>query len=126
MGLTTILRGFKVPVAALDRFLEANNVMPTYNYPPRYDRIIPPGNEHIPAVDPQTALLRSKLPPGTPQSQNTRLFMPNCDGMALATHAYIAYAFVNVFVQRQVDVPRELPEASPEGFRELRRKILGL
>ncbi|KAK3898356.1 hypothetical protein C8A05DRAFT_19041 [Staphylotrichum tortipilum] len=126
MGLTTILRGFKVPVTLLDRFFEANGVMPTFNYPPRYDRIISPGNEDIiPAVDPHTALVRARLPPGTSQNQNTRLFMPNCDGMALAAHAYISYAFIHVFVQRQIDVPRELPETPPEGFRELRREILG-
>lgn len=32
MGLTTIVRSFKVPVAVLDRFFESNSVMPTFGY----------------------------------------------------------------------------------------------
>ena len=39
MGLTAILLGFRVPVAALDRFLKANGLMPTFGGGP-YPRLI--------------------------------------------------------------------------------------
>lgn len=38
MGSTTIIRGFKVSVAALDAFLAANSVDETYGGPPFYGK----------------------------------------------------------------------------------------
>lgn len=120
MVLTTILRGFKVPVPLLDRFFAANGALPTFNQAPSYDRGIE-STLHGP-VDGQTALIRSRL---GPDGQNTRIFMANRDHWDAATHAYIAYAFVNVFAQRGVDMEGELPGTLPGGVAALREEILG-
>lgn len=60
MGLVTALRGFKIPVAILDRFLEANRVEPTHGNPPFYHRSEPdPGsrlaNVSMPGCSPTCA-----------------------------------------------------------------------
>ena len=130
MGLTTILRGFKVPVSVLDRFFESNNIIPTDGYPPTYDPVQIPGHPPIPTLDPHSAFLRAKLaatPAGAADvhNQNTHIFIPNREGMAKSTHAYVAYAYVMVFAQRQMDIDRELPGQAPPGFAELRKEILG-
>jgi hypothetical protein len=120
MGLTTILRGFKVPIAILDRFLEFNGVMQTWGYPPMYDRPPLPGSDR-PTLDPQSAFLRTKLA----ATNYIRIFIPNSQGMDQSTHAYVAYAYVMVFSQRQIDLVAELPDQAPPGFAELRSEILG-
>ena len=122
MGLTTILRGFKVPIAILDRFLESNGVRQTYGFPPIYDRLPLPGSKDGSTLDPQSAFLRTKLPN---HANATRIFIPNRQGMSRSTHAYIAYTYVMVFGQRQIDLAAELPADAPPGFAELRREILG-
>lgn len=116
MGLTTILRGFKVPVAVLDRFFESNGVMPTFGYPPRYYRSRLPGDppEDFATQDAHSALLRAKLaatPAGAADThnQNIRIFIPNKEGNVMSTHAYISYAYVIVFCQRQIDVAASCP-----------------
>ncbi|KAK4156581.1 hypothetical protein C8A00DRAFT_30547 [Chaetomidium leptoderma] len=125
MGLTTILRGFKVPVAVLDRFFEANGLIPTYGYPPTYDPVFLPGDDKAFATqDPHSAFLRTKLADNT-HNQNTLFFIPNREGTAMSTHAYVSYAYVMVFCQRQIDVAGELPDKPPPGFAELRSEILG-
>lgn len=131
MGLTTILRGFKVPVAVLDRFYESNGVTPTFGYPPTYNRILLPGDiDDFSIQDPHSAFLRAKLaatPAGAAdtRNQNTLVFVPNRQSMAMSTHAYVSYAYVMVFAQREIDVARELPDKAPAGFAELRSEILG-
>ncbi|KAK3291463.1 uncharacterized protein B0H64DRAFT_246201 [Chaetomium fimeti] len=130
MGLTTILRGFKVPVAILDRFLEANGVTPTFGYPPTYHRGSLPGEENLPTLDPQPAFLRARLaatPAGAADTanQNTHIFIPNRQSMGMCTHAYVSYAYIMVFGQREIDVVNELPDKAPPGFAELRSEILG-
>lgn len=45
--------------------------------------------------------------------------------MAMSTHAYVSYAYVIVFGQRQIDIADELPDKAPPGFAELRSEILG-
>jgi len=79
MGLTTILRGFKIPVAVLDRFLEANGVKPTFGYAPIYDLLPLPGADR-PALDPGSAFLHSRV--GGADNQ-TRIFIPNRQGTRL-------------------------------------------
>ncbi|KAK4033645.1 hypothetical protein C8A01DRAFT_19433 [Parachaetomium inaequale] len=123
MGLTTILRGFKIPVAVLDRFLESNGVMQTWGYPPKYDRLPLPGSDR-PTLDPQSAFLRTKLAATAAGGANTRIFIPNREGMAQSTHAYVAYVYVMVYGQRQIDVAAELPDRAPPGFAELRSEVL--
>ncbi len=51
--------------------------------------------------------------------------MPNKEDMARATHAYVSYAYLSVFSQRQIDVTAELPDKTPPGFAKLRSGILG-
>ncbi|KAK4158279.1 hypothetical protein C8A00DRAFT_28785 [Chaetomidium leptoderma] len=45
----------------------------------------------------------------------------------MSTHAYVSYAYVMVFCQRQIDVAGELPgpDKTPPGFAALRSEILG-
>ncbi|KAK4151837.1 hypothetical protein C8A00DRAFT_16798 [Chaetomidium leptoderma] len=120
MGLTTILRGFKIPVTLLDRFLETNGIKPTFGYPPIYDCLPLPGSDH-PPLDPESAFLRNRLGGDT----KTRIFVPNRQGVARSTHAYVAYAYVMVLGQRQIKFAAELPDRPPAEFGELRNEILG-
>jgi hypothetical protein len=79
MGLTAILRGFKVPIAILDHFLESNGVRQTYGSPPIYDRLPFPGSKDRSTLDPQSAFLRTKLPD---HDNATRFFIPHRQGMS--------------------------------------------
>ncbi|KAK4155282.1 hypothetical protein C8A00DRAFT_13664 [Chaetomidium leptoderma] len=118
MGLITSLRGFKVPIAVLDRFLVSNGVEETWGSPPSLFRI--PGSNASP-LDPQSAFLRSRL---AAESQ-VRIFIPYRRGEPESAYAYVAYAFVMVFGQRHIDLAAELPDQAPPGFVELRREVLG-
>ncbi|KAH6855562.1 hypothetical protein B0I37DRAFT_365165 [Chaetomium sp. MPI-CAGE-AT-0009] len=122
MGLTTILRGFKVPVAVLDRFLEANGVKPTFGFAPIYTLLSFPGADR-PVLDPGSAFLRNRVGGGDNQ---TRIFIPNRQGVAQSTHAYVAYAYVMVLSQRKIKLAADLPDRPPPGFGELRTEMLGL
>ncbi len=123
MGLTTILRGFKIPFAVLDRFLQANNIKPTSGHAPIYDFPALPGVA-LPPLEPQSTFLRSKIGGGAATNQ-IRIFVPNRQGVAPSTHIYVAYAYVMVFSQRQINLAAELPDRPPPGFGELRREVLG-
>ena len=116
MVLTVILRGFKVPVTLLDRFLEANNQYATYGHPP----LSAEGQ-----LDAESAFLRTKLARAGHNDTKARLFIPQKEGHARAAHAYVAYACVLVHAQRKLDLARELPDTAPPGFAELCREILG-
>ncbi|KAH6847631.1 hypothetical protein B0I37DRAFT_354352 [Chaetomium sp. MPI-CAGE-AT-0009] len=124
MGLTTILRGFKVPITILDRFFESNGIMQTWGFPPRYNRPPLPGADR-PALDPQSAFLRTKLAATGGGGADTRIFIPNRQGQARSTHAYVAYTYIMVFGQRQIDLAVDLPDRAPPGFAGLRSEILG-
>ncbi|KAK3933484.1 hypothetical protein QBC46DRAFT_434350 [Diplogelasinospora grovesii] len=112
MGITTILRGFKVPVSVLDLFLRANGVMETWGSPPFYDR----------DLDEPSTLLRAKMGTG---DTKTRLFIPYRMGQQRSTFAYIAYDWVMVFAQRKINLAEELADRAPPGFEELRKEIMG-
>lgn len=112
MRVTTILRGLRVPVAALDRFLQENRLMPTFGDPPLYDQ-----------VDPASKLIRTKLGDDNEDSK-TRLFIPFRKGRKPSDFAYIAYDWITVFAQRHVDLAEELLDRPPSGFAELRREIM--
>ncbi|KAK3901908.1 hypothetical protein C8A05DRAFT_15974 [Staphylotrichum tortipilum] len=133
MGLITFMRGFKVPIAVLDRFLVAHGVEETYGIAPRLE----PG-PLAPPLDPQSAFLRARLAaagtastssastssPPSPALESVRVFIPNRRGQADPAYAYVSHAFVMVFSQRHVDVAAELPERAPPGFAALRRDVL--
>ncbi|KAK3937998.1 hypothetical protein QBC46DRAFT_441738 [Diplogelasinospora grovesii] len=122
MGLTTILRGFKVPIAVLDRFLKSNGVEETWGFPPSLLPI--PGSNGSP-MDPQSAFLRAKLAAAGDTNSLARIFVPHRQGQARSTHAYVAYTYVMVFGQRKINLAADLPDRAPPGFAELRREILG-
>lgn len=116
MTLTTILRGFKVPLHVLDAFLIANGIRSETErlcagFPPLY-------NDHK-GPDALTQLLRSKAG----DANKTQLFIPYKMGFDLASHAYIAYDWIMIFAQRRIKAD-ELSEIPPPGFEELRREIL--
>ncbi|KAK3898312.1 hypothetical protein C8A05DRAFT_19078 [Staphylotrichum tortipilum] len=115
MGLVTTLRDFKVPLAILDRFLETNGVEPTYGNPPFYHRSEP---------DPGSKFLRDKLHAAAGDIK-TQIFMPELQGELESTYAYVAYAWVMLYAQRQLKPAEELPDRAPPGFSELRSEILG-
>ncbi len=115
MGLVTALRGFKIPLAILDRFLEANGVEPTYGNPPFYDRSEP---------EPGSKSLRNKLH-ATAGENKTQIFIPELRGEQESTYAYVAYAWVMIYAQRQLEPADELPDQAPPGFAELRAEVLG-
>lgn len=115
MGLTIVLRGFKVPVAVLDRFLEANGIQATFGYPPFY---------HRPNLDAGSQFLRTKLG-ATGGDAKIRIFIPQKEGHEQSTYAYVAYAWVMVHAQRKLELGADLPETSPPGFGELRAEVMG-
>ncbi|KAL2015090.1 hypothetical protein VTK56DRAFT_6322 [Thermocarpiscus australiensis] len=112
MTITAVLRGFKVPVAVLDRFLQANGLMETAGYPPFYG----------PDLDDASKLLRAKI---DNSNNKTRLFIPYRMNRKQSTFAYVAYTWVFVYAQRKLHVAEELPDRAPEGFAELRNEIMG-
>lgn len=115
MSVTTVLRGFKVPLPVLNTFLLANNIneskMLCLGIPPFYDE-----------VDRLTRLLRNKAGNG---DTKTRVFVSSRTSMGyyLASSAYIAYDWTMVFAQRRFS-PGDLADVPPPGFEELRREIL--
>ncbi len=119
MGSTTIIRGFKVSVAALDAFLAANNVDETYGTPPFYE-------EH-PDEDPISKLLFSKISQHDPDADKNkfRVLIPSIAGMGRARTAHIAYVWAAVRAHREVKMDEDLPAEIPKGFEELRQEILG-
>jgi hypothetical protein len=113
MNVTVVVRGFKVTVAVLGRFLRANGVWETEGYAPFY-------NSADGELDNPSKLMRAKM-----GGSNTRLFIPNRMAFRRSTFAYVAYAWVFVLSQRKLNLLDELPDAAPEGFAELRDEIMG-
>lgn len=115
MGMTTILRGFKVPLPILNTFLLANNI----NESEVLCRGIPPFYDYD-SVDNVTTLLRSKVGNG---DSKIRIFIPFRMGFDFASSAYIAYDWTVVFAQRRLG-PTDLEDSPCPGFEELRREVL--
>ncbi|KAK4233303.1 hypothetical protein C8A03DRAFT_38998 [Achaetomium macrosporum] len=115
MGLTTILRGFKVSIAVLDRFLEANRVERTCGYTPSYYR---------PELDAGSMFLRIKLAAAAGDNK-ARIFIPQVEAQPRSSYTYVAYAWVMIYAQRKVDLAEDLPDRAPPSFAELRSEILG-
>lgn len=112
VSVTAVVRGFKVSVAVLDRFLAANGVTETDGYSPFYDR----------TLDDASKLLRAKV---SGSDNKTRLFIPFQVNRHRSASAYVAYAWVFVNAQRKLQIAEELPDKAPEGFAELRDEIMG-
>lgn len=106
MVLFTLLRGFQVPIAALDAFLVAHNVDESLAITP----INPDG--------PIDQLLRAKS-----EGKKTRLIVAYREDYSRPSFGYIAYDWLHVFSQREIQ-PSEISETPPPGFSALRDEIL--
>ena len=120
-SLTAIVRGFRIPMAVLDRFLTANDVYEFAGYAPFYDKL-----------DNASKLLRARVDSHSNgsssnysnDSNKTRVFIPYRMDQARSTLAYVAYAWVFVNGQRKIHLSEDLPGTPPEGFAELRDEIM--
>ncbi|KAJ0106930.1 hypothetical protein J7T55_011025 [Diaporthe amygdali] len=106
-----IIRGLKVRVPVLDRFLNANGVDETYGLAPFYD------------IDPdqQSRLLRSKVGGG---DTRTRIFVPSKLGRNETNFAYVAWAWEMVYAQKEILLDQHLPTNPPTGWAAMRDEIL--
>ncbi|KAI5460400.1 hypothetical protein BGZ63DRAFT_424908 [Mariannaea sp. PMI_226] len=118
MSVTTILRGFKVSVATLDAFIEANGLVETNGAPPFF-------HKH-PDNDPISALLYSKIAKagGTADKNNFRVLMPVKRGFGSNRVAYVTYTWLPIYAHLELDLVQQLPIEIPNGFEDLREEIL--
>lgn len=105
-----IVRGLKVRVPVLDRFLNANGVDETYGIAPFYD------------VDPdkQSRLLRSKVGGG---DERTRIFIPSKFSHNESNFAYVAWAWEMVYAQKEIVLKQQLP-TPPAGWAAIKDEIM--
>lgn len=108
MPTITLLRGFKVPVAVLDAFLRANNLDDTHGM-----SLLPDQDQEI------SALLAGKMDTG-----KARVIIPQREGFSLSHLAYVAFSWLHVFAQREVELEEDLPEIPPPAFLRLKNEIL--
>lgn len=109
--VVAIIRGLKVDIRVLDRFLYHNGCHLTHGYPPFYDK----------DPDEFSMLLRSRL-----SGSNTRtiLFIPARKDHNESNFGYIAWAYEMVYAQREVRPEEDLPADPPEGWDALKNEIL--
>ncbi|KAK4199945.1 hypothetical protein QBC40DRAFT_280837 [Triangularia verruculosa] len=117
-GATTILRGFKISVATLDRFLEANGNHRTYSTPPF-------ANEHPDGAVSQLLFKKVSAYNSSADKNGFRLLIPTQEAMERSKTAYISYVWTVVRAHRELNVDEDLPAEVPKGFRELRDEIMG-
>lgn len=117
IGSTTILRGFRVSVEALDAFLAANGVDETYGYPPWHRKH--PDNDNVSKL-----LYKFIANTGSDADKDRfRVMIPAIPG-STSQAAYVTYAWVTVLAHREIDMEKDLPAEVPAGFESLRREIL--
>jgi hypothetical protein len=109
MAVITILRGFKVHYSVLDDFLHANGMNETYGYPPVGS-----------AYDKMAALLQSKM---GKETNGARIIIPHRESYDQSTFAYVAYYWLHVFAQREINF-EELPETTSVSFEALRKEVM--
>lgn len=114
MGLDptiAILRGLKVRVSVLDRFLDANGVDKTYGLAPFYN------------IDPdeRSRLLRSKVGGG---DTRTRIFVPSKLDHNETNFAYVAWVWEMVYAQKEIVLDQQLPNDPPTGWVAMKDEIL--
>lgn len=117
MGVITVLRGFKIPVTILDRFLVAHHAEPTDGDRPIFHRDKP---------EAASRLLRAKLPAAARDDPNVKvhIIIPYMESELLSTYPYVAYAWALVYAQHEIALAEELPSQARPGFAELRREML--
>lgn len=106
-----IIRGLKVRVPVLDRFLSANNIDETYGNAPFYDK----------DPDAQSQLLRSKV--GGVDTR-TRIFIPSKQNHNDSNFAYVAYVWDVVYAQKEITLDSQLPADLPIEWVSLKDEIL--
>lgn len=109
--LVAIIRGLKVHIQVLDRFLYNNGCHNTKGYPPFYKE----------DLDEFSTLIRSRL---SGNSTRTRLFVPARTGHNQSKFGYIAWAYEMAYAQKEVRVKEDLPADPPEGWDALKNEIL--
>lgn len=109
--LVAIIRGLKVHVRVLDKFLDSNGCHKTFGCAPFY-------NED---PDEFSILLRSKL---SDHNTSTRLFIPWRTTHDRSKFGYIAWAYEMVYAQREVLLEENFPAEPPAGWDTLRDEIL--
>lgn len=75
-------------------------------------------------LDAGSKFLREKLRAAAGDTK-TQIFIPQLRGELESAYAYVAYAWVMVYAQRELEPADKLPDRAPPGFRELRSEMLG-
>lgn len=109
--VVSIVRGLKIHIRVLDRFLYNNGCHTTKGYPPFYKE----------DPDEFSTLLRSRF---SGDCMRTRLFIPARTGHNKSKFGYIAWAYEMVYAQKEVRPEEDLPVDPPEGFDALKNEIL--
>ena len=113
MPQITVFRGFKLPVSTIDAFRLAKGQDETFGHPP-----VPQQDAEI------SALLKAAMHKDDDKSEaDARLIIPQREAYSLSDTAYVAYTWVNVFVQRRLQM-EELSEQAPAAFERLRADVL--
>ncbi|KAG8165847.1 hypothetical protein KVR01_004399 [Diaporthe batatas] len=109
--VVAIIRGLKVHIRVLDRFLYNNGCHDTKGYPPFYEE----------DPDEFSTLLRSRL---SGNNSRTRLFIPARTDNDQSKFGYVAWAYNMVYAQKEVRLEEDLPMDPPEGWDALKDEIL--
>jgi hypothetical protein len=122
MVQVTILRGFKMPIAVLNAFL---NSAAREDNVENSDRLVinPSENADLEEVS-EFLSNRFHMCHSLEDYCPLRAFIPHRGDHDPPDHAYIAYASITAYAQRKIDLARELPDKPPAGFADFRREIL--
>lgn len=113
----TALRGFRVRLSTLDKFLVANGKVhgAENGFAPLYHFEKPEGPDEI------SALLRAKAGGGS----GILYVVPAAEGHDITPYVYVAYQYRHVYSQLRI-TPQDPPEQPiPAEFEQLRQEILG-
>ncbi|KAK4184077.1 hypothetical protein QBC35DRAFT_67914 [Podospora australis] len=116
---TTILGGFKVSVAAFDRFLGANNLEleRTYGNPPF-------AHQHPDGPISQLLFRKVSTYNAGADKNGFRVTIPTLSALpSMSKTAYVSYTWTAVRAHRELELEEDLPAEIPKGFEELRQEI---
>lgn len=124
-NLITALRGFKVRISTLDKFLVAHGKPHGTNTgatPPIYEY-----DDNGNATEEISELLRAQVKAAgnsDGSGLNTILLViPSVEGHDCSYWAYVAYSYVQIYAHRHI-TSQDPPEKIPQGFEELRQNVL--
>lgn len=107
--VVVIIRGLKVDIRVLDRFLYNNGCHRTHSCPPFYDK----------DPDEFSPLLRSRL---GGNNARTRLFIAARTDHNRSSFVYITWAYEMVYAQKEVRPQEDLPADPPEKWDALKNE----